>query len=352
MRTSLLALPPDTRFPDLARHLDPATIAGVDTRLAPENGAWLLAKVAAGAEAVNLDLLSGRMGQLYPGDPLLVLGADYHAALACSGSHPQRLGEAYLLSSAGLAGWPGPQATADLPPLLQLIGVVVDHHAQPLRLAPPLLSSPSPRPLTTVAVVSVARGARSSLVTDALVRGFTRMGLATGVAKPLGMLEPRTRWRSLDAGARLALDPADTGQLDSRALDDAALLARSAGLLSRLGAEDCTAGVLRIAGGLGVSEVRRLLTAREFRQQVEGVVLAAADALSAVEGLRWLQAQGLPVLALGGAVTRSPLALREVAAETDVPAIGNDDLAQPCRLQRLLSERASPVAATSLALAA
>lgn len=352
MRASLLALPPNTRFPDLARHLDPAMIAGVETQAEPGDGQWLLAEVAAGADAVSLELLSGRIGQLYPGDPLLVLGADYHAPLACSGSHPQCLGDAFLLSPAGLAGLPGPLPTPVLPPPLRLLGVVVDHQARPLRLAPPVLSAPCPRPLTTVAVVSAARGARSSLVTDALVRGFTRMGLVTGVAKPLGMLDPRARWRSLDAGACLALDPADTGQLDTRSLDDASLLARSERLLSCLGAAGCVAGVLRVAGGLGVSEVRRLLAAQAFRQQVDGVVLAAADALSAVEGLRWLQAQGLPVLALGGAVTRSPLAMREVAAQTDVPRVGNDDLAQTPALQRLLSERASPADATRFALAA
>jgi hypothetical protein len=54
------------------------------------------------------------------------------------------------------------------------------------------------------------------------------------------------------------------------------------------------------------------------------------------------------VLAVGGAITRSPLASREAAAALDVLLLGNDELARPATLQRLLLQAAG----SGLALAA
>lgn len=140
--------------------------------------------------------------------------------------------------------------------------------------------------------------------------------------------------RGRAAGAR----PADTGRLDCRGETATQLLTRCDALLSRLAGAGCDAAVLRVAGGLAVPEVQRLLAEPGIGKRLDGVILAAADGLSAVEGVARIEALGGTVMAISGALLRSPLAAREAAAATSVPLIPAEALSRPQKLARLLSD--------------
>lgn len=77
---------------------------------------------------------------------------------------------------------------------------------------------------------------------------------------------------------------------------------------------------------------------------VDGVVFAAGDALGAVAGVAQLQALGLPVLAVSGVLTASPLAVQEVRSVLDVPVWRRDELSDPVVAAALVQGTPFPLA--------
>lgn len=349
-------IPCQTRVPDIARRLPPQLIADVSRARPPGNGDLALAEVLGHGASGMIDLVSGRSAGLYQGDTLWVCVGRYEAPLALSCNTPDRWGEAALVGRSGVAGAVtvrGPGAGQPTP--LRLLGQAVDARGEAVTLA--RLTLPmrdAPRPLTTVAVVSCARGSRSALVAASLVRGFHRIGLRAGVAKPVGVIDAGERWGFLDAGALAALDLSDCGILSASGLSAGTLADLSRRMLGQLAGAGAEAAVLRVAGGMAVSEVADLLQSRPFAGLCDGVVLAAADALSATEGARQLRELGLPLIAVSGAIARSPLASREAAQTQSCPVLPVADLAQPATLHRVLSNtlRRAPLPQPALRLVA
>jgi hypothetical protein len=310
-----------------------------------------LAQVVGGGGPATLDLATGRAAALYAGDRLIVVLGRFVSPIAISAELPPGWGEAVLAHRCGIAGVPSAPAFRGEPPLsLQLLGALVDHDGQGIELqslCPPM--NHGTRPLHSIGVVSAARGTRASVVAAALVRGFHRTGLNTATIKPIGVPCAVERWGFRDSGATRALDLIDVGHLcaDGLATDQIAEMSRR--LLGDVTSNGAEAAVLRIAGGIATREVAGLLDTHALHGLVDGVVLAATDALSAIEGARRLRESGVRLLAVSGAIVRSPLACREAARELPVPVISTEELARPACLQRLLV--GSPIS-PELALAA
>lgn len=335
---SLMEAPADLRVAEVCRRLPAGMIAGFDADRPPADGDLCLARIA-GAE-VALELSNGRAARLYRDDHALVVAGTYVAPLEMDCQCPQQLGVAGLVSRAGIAGLPTRRSREDLEAdPVSLLGVAVDAGGAPVNLRRLAVDGQArQRPVVSVAVVSAARASRAAHTAAALVRGFRRMGLSPGTAKPIGMIVGSERWLFMDAGAVAALDIADTGRLCAAGLDAAALHEIALRQLHALADARADVAVLRVGGGLGAPEVRALLGHDAFAGLGDGVVLAAADALSAIEAVAQLRDLGLPVLAVSGAIARSPLAAREAVDGLDVPVLSPDELANPATLQRLLSE--------------
>ena len=94
--------------------------------------------------------------------------------------------------------------------------------------------------------------------------------------------------------------------------------------------------VVEIADGLFQRETSALLTNERFVSRFSGFVFASADSMGAVAGVEWLEQRGLPVLALAGAITMSPLAVREAVAHTRLKVLGLQQLQDPAHATELL----------------
>jgi hypothetical protein len=64
-----------------------------------------------------------------------------------------------------------------------------------------------------------------------------------------------------------------------------------------------------------------------FRDAVDGVLMAAGDAMGAVAGSTWLRDRGLPIIGLSGVMTAAPLARREAEEATTLKVLDRDELA-------------------------
>jgi hypothetical protein len=64
-----------------------------------------------------------------------------------------------------------------------------------------------------------------------------------------------------------------------------------------------------------------------FKEIVGGILFTACDAMGAVAGDAWLKNKNLPLIALGGVLTASPLQRDEASKATGLPIFSRQDLA-------------------------
>jgi hypothetical protein len=76
-----------------------------------------------------------------------------------------------------------------------------------------------------------------------------------------------------------------------------------------------------VADGLYQGETAGLLTSATFATLVDAVLFAANDAMGAMAGVEWLRRHRLPVLAVSGALTQAPLAMREAQQATHLSVL-------------------------------
>jgi hypothetical protein len=84
-------------------------------------------------------------------------------------------------------------------------------------------------------------------------------------------------------------------------------------------------------------ETAALLASPVFREVVDGMLFAACDAMGAKAGETWLRSRSLPLLALCGLLTTSPLQREESIAATGLPVFSRQDLARPRSAVEVLS---------------
>ncbi len=314
----------------MARHLDAGRVAclvrGPGAR--PRIGDYVLARVLEIGRHRRLETETGRRADLQPGDEvILVYGARY-APDQFRGEVPSRLGACHLLAAGGLAGrciarHAGVRAPTRIAPL----GLLADETGRVwnTRDTAPLAGADSrlpdgPRPLA-VAVAGTAMNAGKTTTAAALVRGWRRLGLAVGAIKASGTASAGDRFAYLDAGAEVVLDPSDHGLPSTadvpwpRQWETVRVLVAEA---IRRGVERL---VVEVADGFLFEDSARLVEELCRAGLVRGLLLAAADAAGALAGRAWARERGLPLLAVSGALTLSPLAVEECRHHLDLPVV-------------------------------
>jgi hypothetical protein len=146
----------------------------------------------------------------------------------------------------------------------------------------------------------------------------------------------KDRWSYVDAGACRVADFLDFGMPSTFGYPREQLNATMRAICHELSSEGTDAVVLEIADGILQAETAWLLD--RLAEVADGIVFAAVDSLSACLGVQILREHRLPVRAVTGLVTRSPLASREI--QTGVPVLSPADLVAGGALELLSSQEA------------
>ena len=327
----------------------------------PKAGDLLLARVDSVGYHSALQLPEGRRRHLFIGDEVVVAYGNRYAPNQFEAVVPKTLGPCQLVASGGIAGkalsWHTSvsKAATQITPL----GLLTDSADMPVNLRDHALPTIDrvPEPLRpTIAVVGTAMDSGKTQTAAYLVKGLTLAGLRIGYAKITGTGSGGDMWFLKDAGAHPVLDFTDAG-LASTYLESAAEIQRVfVTLIGHLMNSRVNAIVLEIADGVLQQETAALLESAVFRKLVGGVLFAASDSMGASAGHAWLRSRHLPLLALGGVVTTSPLQRRESAKATGLPVFSRQDLARErtaisilalAERQRSAAVRGDPRAGTS-----
>lgn len=298
----------------------------------PASGDLVLARVDRLGLHKRIELGNGRRAPLFPGDELVLCYGHRYAPDQFEGEVPASLEPCNMVASGGVAAHVisrhrSKKSATRITPL----GLLGNAQGQRINLSDWALAPETPvasMPMT-IAAVGTAMNAGKTTSAAYLIRGLANAGLRVGAAKLTGTGSGCDTWLMQDAGAELVLDFTDAGFASTHRvpLDDLErILATLTAHLQRAGVE---AIVLEVADGLFQEETAALLCSSVFRKSIDGIIFAAGDAMGAATGVNWLYDHDLPVIAVSGALTASPLAMREARGATGLPVLGLDDLSAP-----------------------
>lgn len=303
-------------------NLEAAATLQVGEHIVPNVGDLVLARVENIGQHAALELTSGRRASLFPGDEIVVCYGNRYAPDQFEAEVPHDLAPCHLVAAGGIAAralsW---HANMKSPTVIVPIGLLADSNGQRINLSCAAVAKPNhARPLPyTVAVVGTAMNAGKTTTAVNLIRGLTSAGLKVGAAKVTGTGSGKDTWFMGDAGARLVLDFTDAGfpsTFRATAAEVEGIFATLTGHLAKVGVDVI---VLEVADGLYQNETAALLSSPMFARTVNDVIFAAGDAMGAAAGVEWLRRKGLPVRAVSGVLTASPLAITEAAKATGLP---------------------------------
>ena len=292
------------------------------------SGDLVIARVEEIGQHTRIERPDGRRAHLFPGDEIMLACGARYAPDQFEADCPAAIGPANLAAAGGIAGLVQLcHGTMKPATTITLLGAL--HNRDGLRMnvghygvtvAPRALSVP----LLAVCGTSMNAGKTHSVA--ALVRGFAAAGCRVAAIKATGTGAGGDLWLFRDSGAHHVRDFTDAGFASTYRVPVAGIFAGLCRLASEAEAAGAEVIVVELADGLYQSETAELVQLEGFRSMLSGLVFAAGDAMGAEAGVGWLQRAGLPVLAVSGRLTRSPLALRETAAAIGLPCYTAEQL--------------------------
>lgn len=309
--------------------------------VAPQPGQLVLARVDRIGQHTRLELPSGRKASLFVGDEIIVSYGHRYAPDQFFAEVPETLEPCHLVAAGGIASKALAKhnrvknATTITP-----LGLIADHEKRIINLGRYRLPVPTfvtQSPLILAVTGSAMNGGKTTTVAN-LVRGLTLGGLRVAAAKTTGTGSGLDTWKMLDAGAYPVIDFTDFGYPSTFHLSNEDLVNLLDDQIRFLASHDTDVIILELADGLAQEETRNLLESEVFSKNVNGIFFAAAEALSASYGVQWLTSRNLPIVAVSGALTASPLATEEARHLCEPPILSSKDLVDK-NIYQLISER-------------
>ena len=314
------------------------TTARIDLQLAtqlvsdgvvPQSGDLVLARITRLGHHKRIESPQGRRANLFVGDEVLLCYGARYASDQFEAVVPDDLGACHMVAAGGIAAHCiNRHSKTRTPTRITPVGLLADAWGRVLNLRRfarrPGVSS-ARRPLT-VAVLGTSMNSGKTTTAAAFVRGLTMQGHRVGVVKVTGTGAGCDRWAYVDAGAAQVMDFTDFGYASTYRVplgETTRILTAGIDDLTHSG---CDVVVVEVADGLFFSETAQLVSSAQFRALIDGIVLAAGDAMGALAGRTWLQEKRLKPWAIAGCLTSSPLAVREVCDVLPEPVVSLDEL--------------------------
>ena len=197
----------------------------------------------------------------------------------------------------------------------------------------------------TKVILSLGSSMDSGKTTSAayLVHGLKKAGMSVAFIKLTGTVYTKDCDLGYDMGADVVADFSDYGFPSTYMCDKEELLYLYESLLSKVLPHRPDYVVMEIADGLYERETKMLLTIPKFISTVEGVIFSAGDSLAAINGIQLLKKWGIYPAAISGLFTASPLLIKEVKENTNIPVFTIDDLAFHCKAINLFVRNSAMV---------
>ena len=333
-------------------HINDATMI-LNGATIPRAGDVLLAEVKKIGQHKRLELANGRRAHLFIGDRIVISYGNRYASNQFEAVVPDKVKPCHLVAAGGVAGrMITKHEGMKHPTVISPVGILADsqgHSMNLSRYAVKRKQGDSQR-IPVYAVVGTSMDSGKTTTMASLIRGLRSAGMKVGAAKVTGTGAGGDNWITKDAGADEVLDFTDAGYASTYRLPLIRILEIFDLILNNLRCSGVDVIVLEIADGMYQEETAGLLSTSQFIEAVDGLIFTSRDSLGAHMGLEWLRERHLPVLALSGLFTRSPLTIREIIETTGFPVLSPNILVAPDIgeiLKNLLTQRTSSEAVIS-----
>jgi hypothetical protein len=310
------------------RNVDFRLARRLTTRVAPSAGDLVLARVETVGHHTKLELTTGRRSKLYPGDEIIVAYGARYAPDQFHADVPPGLDACDLVAGGGLAGRVITRhAKAGRPTRIQPLGLLSDASGLVLNLKRfARVSPPGPKRAAVAVVCGTSMNSGKTTTAASLIQGLKRAGLKVAGVKVTGTGSGGDLWSMSDAGAATILDFTDFGHASTANLPHVEVLRVANGLIDLGSSAGADVVVVEIADGLLQEETAALLSSRAFAARIDTLFFAAGEAMGAVAGVEWLRKRGLPLVAVSGLISASPLGATEAERATGVPVVTIQEL--------------------------
>lgn len=307
------------------RRVSKNTMGGLIIESTPCAGDLVLARVEELGQHRHIELESGRRAKLFPGDEIILAYGNRYAPDQYEALVPQSLDACHMVAAGGIASSAVchhknmGQPTRILP-----LGLIADREGKKLNLTHFTIETDSGLPRNkpfSIAVVGTSMNAGKTETASHLIRGLCNAGLRVGAAKVTGTGAGGDIWSMIDAGAHPVLDFTDAGLPSTYLATEAQIQYAMKTLFDHLCASNVQAIVFEVADGIFQKETADLLRSEAFREYADSVIFAASDSVGATAGVAWLRNHHLPVIAISGILSMSPLAMRETHEATSLPVL-------------------------------
>lgn len=315
------------------RRIDPEqTFHLLTGTVSPLAGDLVLARVEELGQHRRLELVSSRRATLFEGDEIVVTYGNRYAPDQFEGIVPEHLGPCRLVAAGGVAArllnrHDRVKSATRITPL----GLLTDMEGHRINLSGarlPKADRIDSNPLVLVVAGTSMNAGKTSACAN-LVRGFVRQSIKVAAAKFTGTGAGADYRALVDAGASPVFDFIDAGYVSTYRASRDTLLDIAMTLGHQMAESRADVIIVEVADGLLQRETARLFVTPEFTEWIDGVIFAANDALGAQAGVSWLTARQLPVFAITGVLTSSPLAKREAEEVCGLPVYHTGALARP-----------------------
>jgi len=295
----------------------------------PKAGDLILAKVTHLGQHKRIEQTNGRRAFLHVGDEIVLSYGARYAADQFEGYVPENLSECYMVAAGGIAAtYASKNSRVKNPTRIKPIGLLCDENQDVINLK---RSAIKPGAKLTghadphiIAVVGSGMNAGKTTMAANIIYGLSQEHLKVAALKITGTGAGGDMWQYQDAGAHIAYDFTDAGYPSTFKVPTKELRGIMELLVSAAQVKNPDVIVIEIADGLLQEETKHIIESSWFKSQIDSLVYAACDGLSASAGVSLLQAHQLPLIAIGGMLTSAPLCVREAASATDVPILDAD----------------------------
>nr|WP_319383692.1 hypothetical protein [uncultured Roseibium sp.] len=306
----------------------------------PKPGDIVLARVQALGSHKRIELPNGRKASLREGDEIVLAFGNRYAPDQYEAYVPETLETCHMVAAGGIAAraasW---HDKLSGPTIVEPVGVLCAADGRALNLTDYALPTIAcSMPSCVFGVFGTSMNAGKTATAAALVHGFAKSGYRVGALKVTGTAAGGDPWLMHDSGAAKVLDFTDGGLATTFGTPLDKIVGTTRNLLRTLYRSQCDVAVVEIADGLFQEETRQIASSPLMHSLFDGVVFAAGDALGAVAGTRSLQQLDYRVLGVSGAVMQSPLAVREINMNVDIPAFSLTDLQSPGTISDIMEQ--------------
>ena len=188
----------------------------------------------------------------------------------------------------------------------------------------PNLDKPKPKGSTNLlAVVGSGMNSGKTTFVRKLVKSFSQQGLVVAACKLTGSISPRDYDEMVSASAFYATDFSDYGFPSTYKCEEKELIELLETMLTDIEIVHPDIIIMEIADGVLQQETKFLLSEPFFKNRVSGMAVTADSAPSALYTVHFLENLGYKINALSGAITSSPLYVKEFEASSNIPIISS-----------------------------